>query len=91
MLPVSSGTIPALNTHGESIDLARSWSAVQRRERGRVAAILYTVVRTCERLGIDPFEYLADVLPKLSDQAVNRGKGHLDTLTPMAWSTTKPA
>jgi hypothetical protein len=52
---------------------------------GHRLAIVYTVVRTCERLQIDPFEYLADVLPRLSDLPVNRRAGHLSTLTPARW------
>jgi transposase/uncharacterized coiled-coil protein SlyX len=59
-------------------------------EGGKRLAILYTVVRTCERLGVDPFAYMADVLPKLSDLPVNKGKGHLATLTPKAWSAAPP-
>ena len=51
---------------------------------GDQLAKIYTVIRTCERMAIAPFEYLAWVLPKMSDLPINRGKGHLDTLTP--WS-----
>ena len=57
-------------------------------EGGRRLGILYTVVRSCQRLGIDPWEYMADVLPRLSDLPVNRGRGHLKTLTPWAWTAT---
>ena len=52
---------------------------------GHQLAKLYTVVRTCQRMGIAPFEYLAWVLPKLSDLPVNRGKGHLSQLVPWAY------
>jgi hypothetical protein len=55
---------------------------------GRRLAIVYAVVRTCERLEVDPFDYLADVLPRLSDLPVNRGAGHLATLTPSRWAET---
>ncbi len=54
-------------------------------EGGHRLAKLYTVVRTCERLDIDPFAYMADVLPQLSVMPVNRGCGHLKTLMPWAW------
>jgi hypothetical protein len=54
---------------------------------GRRLAVVYTVVRTCERLQIDPFAYLADVLPRLSDLPVNRRAGHLMSLTPAAWAS----
>ena len=36
-------------------------------------------------MAIAPFDYLAWVLPKLSDLPVNRGKGHLDGLTPWGY------
>ena len=35
------------------------------REAGQRAAILYTVVENCRRLGIDTREYLEDVLTRL--------------------------
>ena len=54
-------------------------------------AKLHTVVRTCQRLAIAPEEYLTWVLPKLSDLPVNRGKGHLGTLTPMAYAEAQAA
>ncbi len=52
---------------------------------GDQLAKIYTVVRTCQRMAVAPFEYLAWVLPKLSDLPVNRGKGHLDSLTPWGY------
>ena len=55
----------------------------------RRLAIIYTVVRTCQRLGIEPHEYLCDVLPRLSDLPVNRVPGLLATLTPQAWKTDR--
>lgn len=56
-------------------------------EGARRLAINYTIVRTCERMGIDPFAYLSWVLPRLSDLPVNRGKGHLAELMPAAFMT----
>lgn len=52
---------------------------------GHQLAKIYTIVRTCQRMAIAPFEYLAWVLPQLSDLPVNRRKGHLDTLTPWGY------
>lgn len=54
-------------------------------------AVLYTVVRTCERLAVLPYEYLAWVLPRLSDVPANRGRGTLALLTPMAYAEHKGA
>ena len=52
---------------------------------GRRLATLYTVVRTCQRMEIDAFAYLAWVLPQLSDLPVNRVPGVLPTLLPGAF------
>jgi len=54
-------------------------------------AKIYTVVRTCQRLAVDPYSYLSDVLPRLSDLPVNRGRGHLNTLTPWGWLEAQAA
>lgn len=50
----------------------------------RRLAVLHTVVRTCQRLGADPFAYLCDVLPRLSVMPANRGL-RLADLTPHGW------
>jgi len=52
---------------------------------GTQLAKIYTVVRTCQRMAVAPRDYLAWVLPQLSDLPVNRGKGHLNSLTPWAY------
>ncbi len=54
-------------------------------EGGHRLAKLYTVVRTCERLDIDPFAFMADALPQLSVMQANRGRGHMKTFMPWAW------
>ncbi len=58
-------------------------------EGGKRLAVLYSVVRTCQRLGVDPWLYLSEVLPRLSALAVNRGLSRrLDELLPMAFKKT---
>jgi hypothetical protein len=54
-------------------------------EGAKRLATLYTIVRTCQRLGIDPYSYLCDVLPRLSNLPVNWDPGLLGRLTPQAW------
>jgi len=56
---------------------------------GRRLAVLCTVVRSCQRLGIDPFAYLAWVLPRLSDLPVNRGVNVLPDLMPLAFKKAR--
>ena len=52
---------------------------------GAQLAKIYTVIRTCQRMAVAPWDYLAWVLPRLSDLPVNRGQGHLNSLTPWAY------
>jgi transposase len=51
------------------------------REAGQRAAILYTIVENCRRLGIDTREYLEDVLTKLPGMMASE----VFTLTPANW------
>lgn len=44
---------------------AKNWLFIGCREAGQKAAILYTIVENCRRLGIDTREYLEDVLTRL--------------------------
>ena len=86
---LSDGRIPLTNNLAE-----RELGVVGRGRRGYLfagsdasgeqLAKLYTILRTCQRMAVAPWDYLAWVLPKLSDLPVNRGKGHLNSLTP--WS-----
>jgi transposase len=49
-----------------AIALGRNnWGVLGSEKGGRTAATLYTVVGTCQHLGIDPFVYLRDALPGL--------------------------
>ena len=44
-------------------------------------AALWTVYGTCQRLGINPKDYLRSVLPRLGDWPVSR----LGELSPLVW------
>ena len=88
---MTDGRIPMTNNLAERelgpIGRGRkNWLFAGSDDGGTWLAKLHTVVRTCMRLSIAPDAYLAWVLPKLSDLPVNRGKGHLRTLTPMAYA-----
>lgn len=93
---MTAGSIPMTNNLAERelgvIGRGRkNWLFAGSDAGGEWLAILHTVVRTCQRLSIAPFEYLAWVLPRLSDLPVNRGCGHLNTLTPMAYASSLAA
>ncbi|UCF41674.1 MAG: IS66 family transposase [Gemmatimonadota bacterium] len=48
---------------------------------GEKAAVLYSLVTSCIRLGIDPCEYLKDVIDRVSTHPMRR----VDELTPRGW------
>ena len=49
---------------------------------GRSAAVLYSVVGTCRRLGLDPFAYLRDAFARLPTLPA----GRVDDLLPDRWA-----
>jgi transposase len=64
---------------------AKNWLFIGREEAGEKCAILYTIVENCRRLGINPKEYLTDVLTRLpSMQAKDAEK-----LTPAKWQKAR--
>ena len=93
---MTDGSIPMTNNLAERelgvFDRGRkNWLFAGSDDPGQWLAILHTVVRTCQRLSVAPFDYLTWVLPKLSDLPVNRGRGHLNALTPMAYAQADTA
>ena len=56
---------------------------------GRRAAIAYTVLGSCRLAGVNPEEYLADVLPRLARGGV--GETEADQLLPEFWRQGRPA
>ena len=51
-------------------------------DAGKSLAGLYSLVATCEARGINPFEYLADVIPRVQDHPADR----VAELLPGAWA-----
>ena len=49
---------------------------------GTSAAVLYSVVGTCRRLGLDPFAYLRDIFARLPSLAA----GGVDDFLPDRWA-----
>ena len=60
---------------------AKNWIFVGRETAGKKTAILYTVVENCRRLGIDPRDYLEDVLSRLPGMKA----ADVTSLTPANW------
>ena len=60
-------------------------------DAGQWAAVHYTVVGTCRHLGLDPFAYLRDVLPRLHALGEQPTDEHLTPLLPDRWLADRPA
>jgi len=60
---------------------AKNWLFIGNEESGRKCAILYTIVENCRRLGINPKQYLEDVLTRLPAMMASEAA----SLTPANW------
>ncbi|UCF21492.1 MAG: transposase domain-containing protein [Gemmatimonadota bacterium] len=61
--------------------LRKNWLFAGSDAGGRRAAILYSLIGTCKRIGIDPFAYLRDVIARVSTHPMRR----IGELTPRGW------
>ena len=66
---------------------AKNWLFIGREEAGQSAAVLYTIVENCRRLGIDVREYLIDVLTRLPAMKADEAAA----LTPANWLKARQA
>jgi hypothetical protein len=60
----------------------KNWLFIGAAEAGQRGAILYTIIESCRRRGIDPHAYLRDILTRLPT-ATN---WQVQDLTPEAWA-----
>jgi transposase len=69
----------------------KNWLFIGDAQAGERSAIIFTVIESCRRRGIDPYTYLRDVLTRLPHMT-NR---QIPEVTPQAWAkarrTTAPA
>jgi hypothetical protein len=65
----------------------RNWLFVGSPQRGRTAAVLVSFTSTCNRLGVEPWAYLQDVLTRLPPISA----GQLDELLPDHWQAARAA
>ena len=63
----------------------KNWLFVGSDQGGRTAAVLFSFTSTCQRLGIDPWAYLQDVLTELP----RRGGDDLPGLLPDRWQAAR--
>jgi len=86
---LADGRVPVDNGEAERlirmIALGRkNWLFVGSDEAGHRAANVYTLVLSCYRLGVDPWAYFRDVLPKLGDTRFPASR--LEELLPESWA-----
>ena len=60
----------------------KNWLFIGAAEAGQRGAILYTIVESCRRRGIDPLAYLRDVLTRLPSMLITE----VAAVTPEAWA-----
>jgi hypothetical protein len=63
----------------------KNWLFMGDADAGERGAIIYTVMESCRRRGIDPYAYLKDVLTRLP-RMTNR---QIPEVTPEAWSKAR--
>ncbi|QDU69835.1 Transposase IS66 family protein [Planctomycetes bacterium Pla86] len=59
----------------------KNWLFCGGESGGQRAAVIYSLVETCKRLDVEPFEYLRDVLSRIREHPADG----LESLTPRGW------
>jgi hypothetical protein len=65
----------------------RNWLFAGSPRGGKMGAAIYSVVETCKRAGVNPFEYLEDVLVRVQVTPPDR----MDDLVPRRWGELRDA
>lgn len=65
----------------------KNWLFAGSEQAARNAAVFYTLIGSCKDLGADPFEYLRDVIARVSTHPASR----VVELTPRAWLAARAA
>jgi hypothetical protein len=60
----------------------KNWLFIGHPDAGQRSAVIYSIVVSCQRRGIDPLTYLRDVLTRLPQMTT---KDDLDAITPARW------
>jgi transposase len=63
----------------------KNWLFIGDAQAGQRSAIIYTLIESCRRRGLDPFTYLREVLTCLP----NMTNWQIPEVTPQAWSKTR--
>lgn len=65
----------------------KNWLFIGHPKAGQRSAILYTIIENCRLHGINPLEYLCDVMPKIMDHPAKR----ITELLPRQWKAAREA
>jgi hypothetical protein len=65
----------------------KNWLFVGEADAGQRSAIIYTVIETCRRQGLNPYQYLREVLSRLP----NMTNHQIPEVIPATWVKTKKA
>jgi transposase len=63
----------------------KNWLFIGEAQAGERGAILYTIVESCRRRGLDPYAYLREVLTRLPTMT----NWQIKDVTPAAWAKQK--
>ena len=63
----------------------KNWLFFGDAEAGQRSAVIYTIIESCRRRGIDPHEYLRDVLSRITEST----NWNVADLTPQKWAKNK--
>jgi transposase len=65
----------------------KNWLFIGAREAGWRSAVIYSLIESCRSRGIDPYEYLRDILTRLPSMT----NWQIPEVTPQAWTGAKAA
>jgi hypothetical protein len=63
----------------------KNWLFVGHPEAGERSAVIYTLLGSCRRHGVNPFDYLEDLFTRLPSARITQIK----EFTPVAWAEAK--
>ena len=63
----------------------KNWLFFGDADAGQRSAIIYTIIKSCRRRGIDPHAYLRDVLTRITEST----NWNVADLTPQKWAKNK--
>jgi len=70
----------------QAFDNKKNWLFFGSAEAGTRNAVVFTLVQNCRMHGVNPYEYLKDVLERLPRMT---NQDRLDQLTPLQWKQAR--